>query len=99
MASNLIRFEIVLPNVDVGTLADNAIRQFINNMLSLCQLTMVSAYIYPIGGNANVFTSQFLLYGLITLSQQNTAIGYLNTLNASLGFNVQCLVFQVQTQP
>jgi ketopantoate hydroxymethyltransferase len=96
MATNLTRFEIVLPNVDTGSAADNAIQQFLTNMKTLCQLVMYTAYIYPQAGG---LTQQNVLYGLITTAQQATALGYLNTLNAALGSNVLCTINAVTQEP
>ena len=99
MATNLTRFEIVLPNTDFGTPQQTAINNFINSMLSLCQLVMYSAYIYPINGSASNFNGQNVLYGLLTTAQQATALNNLNTLNAALGYNVLCTVNQVTQEP
>jgi hypothetical protein len=99
MATNLIRFEIVVPNVDIGSPADIAIDNFINNMLTLTQLVMSTSYVYPQGGNNTNFVEHAILYGLITTAQQATALGYLNTLNAALGQNVLCTVNQVTQEP
>ena len=97
MATVFTRFEIVLPNVDGGTPADNAIQQFIASMRSLCQLVMYSAYIYP-QGSGNL-TQQNCIYGLITTAQQATALGYLNTLDTALGTPVLCTVNAVTSEP
>ena len=97
MATNFTRFEIVLPNTDAGTPAQSAINTFLSNMETLCQLVMYTAYILE-QGTGNI-SQQQVLYGLITTAQQTTALGYLNTLNAALGFNVLCTVNIVTSEP
>lgn len=99
MATNLTRFEIVIPNVDAGSAAETAIATFLNNMNTLCQLVMYTAYIYPLNTGGNVLTQQNVLYGLITSAQQSTALGYLNALNTALGSNVECTVNIVTSEP
>jgi hypothetical protein len=102
MATSLTRFEIVLPSVDSGTPSDTAIKSFITSMLTLCQLVMTSAYVYPQSGGGTT-VGQNVLYGLISAAQQVTALGFLNTLNAALvaagGTAVLCTVSTVTSEP
>lgn len=95
MATNLTRFEVVLPNTDAGTPADTAVTTFLTNMQTLTQIVMYTAYIMK-GG---VLTQQNIIYGLLTTAQQSTALGYLNTLNASLGYTVLCTINTVTQEP
>lgn len=94
MATNLTRFEIVLP---MQTDTNRAtIQQFLTNLASLTNYVLTSGYIVD---NTGTFTNHDIIYGLLTAAQQSTALGYLNTLNAALGQNVLCTVNTVTSEP
>lgn len=100
MATTVTRFEIWLPLFADGTAGANAVAQFVQNMATLCPVIHGDAYVTPLNGQLNVSDQQVkLLYGQITLTQQATALGFLNTLNQALGAPVNCIAFNVSTQP
>jgi len=99
MPSSLTRFEVVLPNTDNGTPQQTAVNDFIDSLVTLCDVEMYSAYIYPKNSNHSTLTSQNILYGLLSSGQQSTALGFLTTLNSALGTTVPCFISTVTTEP
>lgn len=96
MAANLTRFEVVIPSVDTGSPADTAITNFRHSMETLTRLKLFTSYVYDVNDN---LSEESTLYGWITVAQQATALGYLNTLNAALGKNVDCTIWTVTSEP
>lgn len=96
MSTSLIRFEIQLPQFQSGSSQDLAVQQFLGNIQTLCPYLIYPCTLVDQVGND---TSSSLLYGMITTAQAPTALGFLNTLNAALGFQVVCITWNVNTQP
>lgn len=100
MATSLTRFEIVLPSVDTGSSDDTAMTNFRRNMETLTtRLFFTTAYRYDA---SDALTQRSILYGYITIAQQSTALGYLNTLNAALSAGntpVDCEIWNVTSEP
>lgn len=96
MATNLTRFEVQLPLFADGTSQQTAVNQFLTNVNTLCDLILSTTYVNKVNGT-QVYTQ--LVYGLITTAQQATALGFLNTLNTALGFNVLCTINTVTSEP
>lgn len=97
MASTMTRFEIQIPLTDNLT-QQVAIDTFLDSIGTLAPFTYNVQYVYR---NHNLGTGQYtaLIYGLITTAQQVTALGFLNTLNTTLGIPVLCTASGVTTQP
>jgi hypothetical protein len=93
----LIRFEALIPT-DSGnnTSSDQAVETFKANLASLTNYELLNVYRSSSGGYVGQFD---LVFGLLTSAQAATALGYLNTLNTSLGSNVTCYTWNVTTQP
>lgn len=98
MATVLTRFEVLMPALTGDPTHDNAINTFIANMNTLCQLEVYDGGFFALNGYP-AGNYQVFYYGLLTSTQTSTALGYLNTLNAALGFNVPCISFTVTQQP
>lgn len=96
MATTQIRFEVICPLFSDGTNQANAWQTFLTSLKSLTSFVLTNTWVTDVGGN-QVDNNQ--VYGYITSAQQSTALGYLNTLNASLGFNVQCNVWTTTSEP
>lgn len=96
MATNLTRFEVQLPLFADGTSQQTAVNQFLANVNTLCDIILSTTYVNKTNGS-QVYTQ--LAYGLITTAQQATALGFLNTLNTALGFNVLCTINTVTSEP
>lgn len=95
MSSSAIKFEAQLPNADVGTDTYNAVQTFLSNMSTLGPIFQQESSVTTQGIRTQCITT----YGLILASQSSTALGYLNTLNSSLGSNVSCISYNVTQQP
>jgi hypothetical protein len=103
MSVSLIRFEVRLP-IDQGTDAngqisaqDTATRAFLASLLTLIP-NYSSTAIDQTAANGT-FSQYNGVYGYITNAQSITALGFLNTLNTALGFNVVCTTNAVTSQP
>lgn len=96
MSTSLIRFEIQLPQVESGSSQDAAVLRFLGNIQTLCPYLIYPCTLVDQSNNA---TPSSLLYGMITTAQAPTALSFLNTLNAALGFQVVCITWNVNTQP
>lgn len=95
MSTAVIKFEVQLPNADVGTATFNAVQTFLTNIATLGPVYQQESSVTSSGTR----TQSIATYGLLTAGQATTALGYLNTLNASLGFNVPAISYNVNTQP
>lgn len=95
MASVLTLFRIQLPLFADGTTGSTAVNSFITSMSTL---TTVTQYVAITGSKSNPGQIT-ILEGLITTAQQVTALGFLTTLNTSLGFNVLCTINSVTSEP
>lgn len=95
MSQSLTRFEIQLPLFSDGSSGQQATDQFVTSMSTLCTVCQYSAFT----GTRTNPGEVTILYGLITAGQQSTALGYLTTLNTSLGSNVVCTVNAVTSEP
>jgi hypothetical protein len=98
MSTVLTRFEVAMPALNGDATHDGAINTFLTNMNTICQLEVYDGGYYLLNGYPTG-NYQVFYYGLLTSTQTSTALGYLNTLNAALGFNVPCISFQVTQQP
>ncbi len=96
MAANFTRFEVQIPLYSDGTPEADAVNVFKSSLLTLNQFVSNDAYINETDGSIR---QVHLIYGLITVAQQSAALGFLNTLNASLGTNVLCTVNTVTSEP
>jgi hypothetical protein len=101
MATALIKFEVRLPLDDGnGTPIDVAIQTFLSSLSALVALSDISDVYQTISSSISQYN---LVFGLLTNAQAATALGYLNTLNASLiaagGTTVVCYTYNVTTQP
>lgn len=95
MSTPVIKFEVQLPNADVGTAAFNAVQTFLTNISTLGPVFQQESS----ETNQGVRSQTITTYGLLTSNQASTALGYLNTLNTALGSNVQAISYNVNTQP
>lgn len=95
MSTSVIKFEVQLPNADVGTSAYNAVQTFLQNISTLGPVYQQESSVTQQGSRSQTITT----YGLLTSGQASTALGYLNTLNSSLGSNVSCINYNVTTEP
>lgn len=101
MATTLTRFDVELPFYDptANPTQYNAVQTFLTNIASIAYGGLYYQYnMYAYNSSGYVRESNFTS-GFITSAQQATALGYLNTLNAALGFNVLCIVYVVTVEP
>lgn len=91
MSTTLTRFECFIPVADSGTPQDTDIQNFFTNMQSLapCVQQVVSV--------GSVYS--YWLVGFLTPTQATTALGYINTLNTSLGTPIICNSWSVTSEP
>lgn len=97
MASAVTRFECLLPLTVNGSSDYNAIETFKANIAGLCP-----TFYYPVYDQTNPANSFWAFFGYITATQQATALGFLNTLNAALSAGltpVKCVVWNGTTEP
>ena len=101
MPNVLTRFEIQLPSYGDGTPEAAAVTQFLASIQTLCDTLTYQAERVTMSSNGvpSSYQSCTILYGLITVSQGQTALGFLNTLNAALPAPVICTINQVTQEP
>lgn len=96
MSTILTRFELQIPQ-DNDPNHQAAVTTFLDNLGTLCKFTYSNQYLLT---NLETQGQQVaIVYGLITSTQQATALGFLNTLNTALGSNITCIVWQVTSEP
>jgi hypothetical protein len=102
MATVLTRFEVRLPyysgtdsngNLNATDIATNNFRASIGSLV-----TFAYEDVYVVNTDGTHAQNE-LVYGELTPAQNTTALGYLNTLNAALGYNVFCVTYAVTTRP
>ena len=100
MSTVMTHFEVELPLASDAS-KQAAIDAFRANMVTLCPIYDIDMYKYINDGSGNVIYSgqSHFMSGYITTAQQPAALGFLNTLNASLGITVLCTVHTVTMEP
>lgn len=96
MATVATRFECLVPmDSGNGTPSDLAVEAFKSSLSGLTNFSLLNIYV----NTAGVIQQFDLIFGLLTPTQANTALGFLGTLNAALGHNITCYIWSVTTEP
>lgn len=96
MSAVLTRFEVQLPLFNDGTSEHIAVNTFVQSISSITNVVNYNAYVTHADGTV---TQCNIFYGLLTTLQQATALGFLNTLNASLSAPALTTIFSVTSEP
>lgn len=99
MATNLIHFEVFLPNVDYNdSISTNAVSTFI---AAMNVLTNNNCYQYQTN-KGDTLVNYINFYGEVTTAQATTALSALSTLSTTIATPyrpVKCISWPVVTQP
>lgn len=95
MATSVTRFECHIPVPVDGSSESSSVNTFMDNVKNLTTCVQDTCYVNISG----VATYCYRIYGFLLSSQLSTALGYLNSLNASLGSSILCVTEAANSQP